>query len=52
LRGSDAPALPLGETLLDASDEKETITCVRLLPDGKRFYRTLGKDGKLGSKIE
>jgi len=52
LRGGDKPTLPLGKTLLEASDEERTITCVRLLPDGKRFYRTLAKDGKLGSKIE
>ena len=25
---------------------------VRLLPDGKRFYRTLAKDGKLDSEIK
>jgi len=52
MTGSDAPAVPLGKTLLDTSDEKETITCVRLMADGKRFYRTLGKDGKLGSKVK
>ena len=52
LSGSDAPSVPLGKTLLDASDDGKTITSVRLLPDGKRFYRTLGKDGKLGSKIK
>jgi len=52
MKGSDAPAVPLGKTLLGASDDKETVTSVRLLPDGKRFYRTLGKDGKLGKKIE
>ena len=51
-KGSDAPAVPLGKTLLDASDDKETITSVRLLPDGKRFYRTLAKDGKLGKRIK
>ncbi len=48
--GSDAPAVTLGKTLLEASDAERTITSVRLLPDGKRFYRTLGKDGKLGSE--
>lgn len=52
LKGSDAPAVPLDKSLLDVSDEKRTITCVRLLPDGKRFYRTLAKDGKLGSEIK
>lgn len=52
LPGSDTPAVPLGETLLQASDESRTVTSVRLLPDGKRFYRTLDKDGKLGSETE
>lgn len=50
LEGSDAPAVKLGETLLDASDDERMITSVRLLEDGTRFYRTLGKDGKLGSE--
>ena len=50
--GSDTPAVPLGKTLLDASTGDKTITCVRLLPDGKRFYRTLAKDGKLGDEIK
>ncbi|MBQ9369527.1 MAG: alpha-mannosidase [Clostridia bacterium] len=52
LTGGDAPVVPLGKTLLDASDDKTTITSVRLLADGKRFYRTLGKDGKLGKIIK
>ena len=52
LTGGDTPTVPLGKTLLDASDDKTTITSVRLLADGKRFYRTLGKDGKLGSKVK
>ena len=52
LMGTDSPAVPLGETLLDASDDKETITSVRLLADGKRCYRTLGKDGKLGKIVK
>ncbi len=50
--GSASPSVPLGESLLDASNENETVTSVRLLPNGKRFYRTLGKDGKLGEKIK
>ena len=49
LQGSSAPAVPLGETLLDCSDESKTVTSVRILPDGKQFYRTLGKDSSLGS---
>ncbi|MBR5619508.1 MAG: hypothetical protein IKW76_07220, partial [Clostridia bacterium] len=52
LHGSDAPAVPLGETLLDSSDDVRTVTSVRMLPDGKRFYRTLGKDGALGSETK
>ena len=52
LTGSDTPAVPLGETLLDSSDENQTVTSVRLMPDGTRFYRTLGKDGKLDSKLK
>ena len=52
LTGSDNPAVKTDVTLLDASDEKRTITSVRLLPDGKRFYRTLAKDGKLGEEIK
>ena len=52
LSGGDAPTVPLGKTLLDASTEQRTVTSVRLLPDGKRFYRTLAKDGKLGSEIK
>lgn len=52
LPGSDTPAVPLGETLLQASDDSRTVTSVRLLPDGKRFYRTLDKDGKLGSETK
>ena len=50
--GGKAPAVSLGKSLLDASDDKTTYTCVRLLPDGKRFYRSLDKDGTLGSKIK
>ena len=49
LQGSDAPCVTLGEMLLDCSDADKTVTSVRILPDGKLFYRTLGKDGKLGS---
>ena len=52
LTGSDAPAVPLGETLLEPSDDHKTVTSVRLLADGKMFYRTLGKDGKLGKEIK
>ena len=52
LTGGDAPSVPLGKTLLDASTDQKTVTSVRLLPDGKRFYRTLAKDGKLGSEIK
>ena len=52
LKGSNMPVVTLGKTLLDASDDKETVTSVRLLPDGKRFYRTLGADGKLGGKTK
>ena len=52
LEGSDAPAVTLGKTLLEASDAQRRITSVRLLPDGKRLYRTLGKDGKLGKEEE
>ena len=52
LTGSDEPTLPLGKSLLEVSDESKTVTSVRLLPDGKRFYRTLGKDWKLGSEIK
>ena len=48
LRGSEAPAAALGESLLDASDDSKTITSVRLKSDGSFVYRTLGKDGKLG----
>ena len=49
LRGSNTPAVALGEPLLQTSDAHSTITSARILPDGKIFYRTLGKDGKLGS---
>lgn len=49
LSGSDEPEIKLGETLLESSDESTTITCARKMPDGKVFYRTLSKDGKLGS---
>ena len=50
LKGSDAPSVALGKTLLEASDKDKTITSVRLLANGKRFYRVLGKDGKLSAK--
>ena len=50
--GSDAPTVALGKTLLESSDDKKTITSVRLLEGGKRFYRTLAKDGKLDSEIK
>lgn len=52
LTGGDTPAVPLGETLLDASDDSSTVTSVRLMPDGTQFYRTLGKDGRLGSRTK
>jgi len=52
LKGSDAPSVPLGKTLLDSSNDTETITSVRLMQDGTRRYRTLEKDGKLGSKTK
>ena len=52
LTGSDAPAVPLGQTLLSCSGGGKMITCARLLPDGKRFYRTLDQGGRLGSMVE
>ena len=52
LEGSDTPVVPLGKPLLETSDNVRTITCVRLLPDSTTFYRTLGKDGKLGSETK
>ena len=52
LTGGETPAVPLGETLLDASDGEKTVTSVRIMPDGKYFYRTLGKDGRLGSETK
>ncbi len=52
LTGSNRPTVTLGKTLLDASDENKTVTSVRILPDGKRFYRILGKDGKLKEEIK
>ncbi len=52
LKGSDAPNVALGKSLLETSDDAQTITSVRLLADGKRFYRTLGKDGKLGTETK
>ena len=52
LKGSDAPKVKLGETLLESSTADKTITCARLLPDGKTFYRTLAADGALGTEIK
>ena len=52
LKGSETPAVPLGEPLLASSDDSRTITGVRLLPDGKINYRTLGKDKRLGTEIQ
>ena len=52
LTGGGSPAVKLGETLLDASTKDVTITCARRLPDGKTFYRTLAKDGKLGEIVK
>ncbi len=52
LTGGSSPAVTLGETLLDSSDDSKTVTSVRILPDGKYFYRILGKDGKLGSETK
>ena len=49
--GSADPAVELGKPLLDVSDDNKTITSVRLLPDGKKFYRILAKDGKLEDAI-
>ena len=50
--GGENPAVSLGKSLLECSTAESMITCARLLPDGKRFYRTLAKDGKLGTKTE
>ncbi|MCR5484556.1 MAG: hypothetical protein K6F09_03080 [Clostridiales bacterium] len=47
LKGGDEPAVKLDESLLDFSDDKKLITSVRIMPDGKLFYRSLDKDGKL-----
>lgn len=52
LSGSPAPSVELGKPLLEASGDGVTVTCARVLPDGRRFYRTLDADGKLGSKTE
>lgn len=52
LNGSDSPEIELGKSLLKVSTDDETITSVRIDQNGKRFYRTLGKDGKLGSITE
>lgn len=52
LTGGSKPTVKTGETLLDASTKDVTITCARLLEDGKTFYRTLAKDGKLGEIVK
>ncbi len=52
LTGGSTPTVPIGKTLLEASDDDKTITCVRILPDGKRFYRTIDKNLKLGTIIK
>ncbi len=50
LKGSDAPAVPLGESLLPGSDENRTVTSARLLPNGKVCCRTLNSSGRLGTE--
>ena len=52
LTGGNAPTVELGKSVLNVSDENETITSVRILPNGKRFYRILEKNGMLKEKTE
>ncbi|MBO4323695.1 MAG: alpha-mannosidase, partial [Clostridia bacterium] len=52
LTGGNSPKVELGKSVLESSDEKKTITSVRILPDGKKFYRILFKDGKIEEVIK
>ncbi len=50
--GGNAPTVELGKTLLDSSEGEKTITSVRLLPNGKKFYRILSKNGNLDERAD